>query len=335
MPTAKITPWEEADIKINTSTLPIPKNYAIIPQTQTPLQGVSMNFLDVRTDYAFKKVFGSIESKAILISFLNAIIYEDAPYKIKDLTIVDPYNIPMIKGVKDTFVDVKALLENNTKVIIEMQVLSHKGFEKRVLYNAAKNYSIQLTKGEEYHLLNPVIALTIVDFVMFDESPNVINQFKLIEKEHFVEYGDDIELIFVELPKFNKTLDQLQNIKEEWIYFIQNAGSLEYIPKNLDQCIITALQNANEANLTQEELEAQHKRKEFISIQKLAILKATEEGMEKGMEKGIEVGLEKGIEVGIMQRNREIAKNLLDILDNETIALKTGLSVEEIALLRS
>jgi len=37
-----------------------------------------MNFLDVKTDYAFKKVFGSIESKNILISFLNALVYENS-----------------------------------------------------------------------------------------------------------------------------------------------------------------------------------------------------------------------------------------------------------------
>ncbi len=289
-----------------------------------------MNFLDVKTDYAFKKVFGSENSKAILISFLNAIVYENAPHKIKDLTIVDPYNIPMIKGVKDTFVDVKAILDDDSKVIIEMQVLNHKGFEKRVLYNAAKNYSIQLTRNEAYHLLNPVIALSIVDFVMFEESQNTINSFKLIEKEQFIHYNDDIELIFVELPKFKKELEELNNIKDQWIYFVQNAGSLEYIPSNFDETIKQALENANEANLTKDELEAQYKRKEFISIQKLAVLKADEDGIEKGMEKGLQEGLEKGME----QKSIEIAKNLLDVLDNETISLKTGLSITVIQDLR-
>ncbi len=281
-----------------------------------------MNFLDVRTDYAFKKVFGSENSKEILISFLNAIVYENAPHKIKDLTIVDPYNIPMIKGVKDTFVDVKAILDDDSKVIIEMQVLNHKGFEKRVLYNAAKNYSIQLNKKEEYHLLNPVIALSIVDFIMFPESSNIINNFKLIEKEELIHYSDDIELIFVELPRFTKEINSLENIKDQWIYFVQNAGSLEYIPNNFDETIKQALENANEANLTKDELEAQYKRKEYISIHKLSLLKATEDGMEKGMEKGREEG------------KIEIAKNLLDILDNETIALKTALSVDVIENLR-
>ncbi len=286
-----------------------------------------MNFLDVRTDYAFKKVFGSENSKGILISFLNAIVYENTPNKIKDLTIVDPYNIPMIKGVKDTFVDVKAVLEDDTKVIIEMQVLNHSGFEKRVLYNAAKNYSIQLNKKEEYHLLNPVIALSIVDFIMFKESPSVTNSFKLIEKEELISYSDDIELIFVELPKFKKTLEELTNIKDQWIYFVKNAGSLEYIPENIDQHIKEALENANEANLTKDELEAQYKRKEFISIQKLALMKAKDDGLAQGREEGMEKGMEK--------KSIEIAKNSIHQgLDNKTISLITGLTVQMIESLR-
>ncbi len=298
-----------------------------------------MQFLDVRTDYAFKKVFGSENSKEILISFLNALIYQDRIHKIKDLVIVDPYNIPMIKGVKDTFVDVKAILDDDTKVIIEMQVLNHQGFEKRILYNAAKNYSIQLNKREDYHLLNPVIALSIVDFEMFKDSNNIISNFKLIEKEQFINYSDDIELIFVELPKFQKELEALENIKDQWIFFMKNAGSLEYIPNNLDQIIKQALENANEANLNKDELEAQHKRKEFISINRLALLKADADGFEKGLERGMEKGLEKGLEKGREEGEKlaklAIARNLLDVLDNKTIALKTGLSINNIDALRT
>jgi len=294
-----------------------------------------MRFLDVKTDYAFKKVFGSEDSKSKLISFLNAIVYEDKINKIKDLTIVDPYNIPMIKGVKDTFVDVKAILTDNTKVIIEMQVLNHAGFEKRVLYNAAKNYSIQLDKSEKYHLLNPVIALTIVDFIMFEESNKTINRFKLLEKDEFIAYNDDIELLFVELPKFTKELDSLENIKDEWIYFIKNAGSLEYVPNTLNEEIKQALNTVNEANLTKDELEAQYKRKEFISMQKLAIMKAKNDGLEQGIEQGIEQGREQGIEQGREEGRLEERKQLIiNAYRNKTptniIATFVDMSEEEI-----
>ena len=161
-----------------------------------------MKFLDVKTDFAFKKVFGSEESKDILINFLNSIITFEDQHVIQSLVIVDPYNIPMLKGMKDTYVDVKAQLDNGSQVIIEMQVLNHEGLEKRILYNAAKKFSSQLKKGEDYPLLNPVIALTITDFELFNEHKELISYFKLLEKKQFIEYSDDIELIFIELPKF-------------------------------------------------------------------------------------------------------------------------------------
>jgi predicted transposase/invertase (TIGR01784 family) len=281
-----------------------------------------MQFLDVKTDYAFKKVFASAQSKALLISFLNSIIYSHGRQKIMELSIVDPYSIPMLKGIKDSYVDVKAVLNDGSLVIIEMQVLNHKGFEKRVLYNAAKNYSIQLKRSDDYHLLNPVIALNIVDFIMFEET-SVVSHFKLLEKEKFIQYSDDIELIFVELPKFTKTLDELETIEEQWIFFLKNAGLLDYIPKTLDDCIQNALQVVNEANMTEEELEAQHKRKEFIYIQKSSIELAEEKGIEKGIEKGkIEGKTEREIEMAqVMKKNGEAI---------DKISLYTGLSIVEI-----
>ncbi len=45
-------------------------------------------------------------------------------------------------------------------------------------------------------------------------------------------------------------------------------------------------------------------------------------------------GIEEGIEQGENKKSLEIAKNLLDILDNETISLKTGLLVKIIERLR-
>jgi len=281
-----------------------------------------MNFLDIKTDFAFKKVFGSTGSKELLLSFLNSVIDFPHQQKIKDLTIVDPYNIPMLKGMKDTYVDVKAVLDNDTQVIIEMQVLNHEGLEKRILYNAAKNYSIQLKKGDMYELLNPVIALTITDFVLFQNNQDLISSFKLLEKNKFIEYSDDIELIFIELPRFNKTEQQLETLQDKWLYFIKNAGSLEYIPTNIGQEVQKAFDIANEAHLSKEELELQHKKKDWIYIQKSS--------MELAKKQGLEQGLEQGLVQGSMQEKINIAKNLIGLLDNETIAEKTGLSVQEI-----
>ncbi len=37
---------------------------------------MKISFINPKTDFAFKKIFGSEQSKEILISFLNAMLYE-------------------------------------------------------------------------------------------------------------------------------------------------------------------------------------------------------------------------------------------------------------------
>lgn len=284
-----------------------------------------MRFLDVKTDYAFKKVFGSENSKHILISFLNALIDFPEDAKIVDLTIVDPYQIPLVKGMKDTYIDVKVQLSNKKRVIVEMQVLNYEGLEKRILYNAAKAYSSQLKKSEEFKTLEPIIALTITEFVMFKEIDNLITYFKLIEKDMLLLYSDDIELIFIELPKFTKNENTLNTITDKWIFFIKNAGKLEYIPESLksEEPIREAFEIANTAGMSEQELEEQWKRKEFIQIQKGAIEFAEKTGIEKGKKLGRKEGI------------KETAKKMLDIgVDIKLIIQVTGLSEVEIKSLR-
>ena len=174
-----------------------------------------MRFINPKTDFAFKKIFGSDRSKAILLSFLNAILHEGKPV-IVDLEILDPYLAPKIEGMKDTFVDVRAKLQTGRNVIIEMQVLNVAGFEKRILYNAAKTYSTQLLIGESYGELQGIVALTITDFVMFPETQDLQSAFVLKEKSRLTDYAEgDLELIFVELPKFQKELEDLTTLKRQ------------------------------------------------------------------------------------------------------------------------
>ncbi len=66
-----------------------------------------MKFLDVKTDYAFKKVFGSETSKDVLKSFLNSVLDFPNNEKIEDLTIIDSYQIPLLKEMKDTIEKIK------------------------------------------------------------------------------------------------------------------------------------------------------------------------------------------------------------------------------------
>jgi predicted transposase/invertase (TIGR01784 family) len=246
-----------------------------------------MQFLNPKTDFAFKRIFGSENSADILISFLNALLGLKTPYRLQEIAILDPYLAPKIRGMKESYLDVRAKDEQGKSYIIEMQVLNVAGFEKRILYNACKAYAGQIAKGEEYHLLADVIAITITDFIMFSETSGILSKFKLRAEEGDV-YADDLELVFAELPKFSKSEDELESVLDKWYYFLKHADDLEAVPATLKQeaPIVHAFELARKSALTADELEDQERREIYIQDQRGAIQLAESRGLEKGRMEG-------------------------------------------------
>jgi predicted transposase/invertase (TIGR01784 family) len=288
-----------------------------------------MTFINPKTDFAFKKIFGSSESRNILISFLNAMIYE-GERTIEALEIINPNLPPQLEGLKDTYLDVQAKLADGTLVIIEMQVLNVQFFGKRVLYNATKTYAFQLPKGAGYRMLKPVIALTITDFEMFPNTPNLISRFVFKEfKTNLIYPENDLDLVFVELPKFHKESSQLSTLTDKWIYFMKYARTITEVPETMDSIpeIHQAFEIADRAKLSPEEIAELERREQYIYDQQGAMIKAREEGKEEGIQQGKEAGKR--------EEKLAIARQLLSRLDDETISQTTGLSIEEIGDLRT
>ena len=255
-----------------------------------------MRFVSPKIDFVFKKIFGSEESQEILISFLNGIVY-DGEKIIKSLTIVNPYNPGQIMSFKDTYLDVKAVLADDSIVVIEMQVARMTAFGKWVLYNMVKGYANQLQKGDDYIWLKPVIAVTITDFILFHNTEDVINNFIFQEEKKKFEYlNEELKLIFVELPKFKKGLSELETLADKWIYFLKEAQSFDQIPSNLGEIseIELALNLANQAGMSPEELEEVDRRAVALQDERGKITYAEQKGREKGEEIGEQRGLQKG-----------------------------------------
>ncbi|WP_341740288.1 Rpn family recombination-promoting nuclease/putative transposase [Microcoleus sp. CAWBG640] len=262
-----------------------------------------MSFIDPRTDFAFKKIFASAESKPILISFLNGLIYQGNP-TIQDLQIIDPYQAGKLMGLKDSYLDVKATLDNGTIVVIEMQVLNVKAFEKRIAYNAAKAYANQLMTGKGYLQLDPVIALTITDFTLFNNTNKVISRFSFREEEEHFDYLFPVmTLIFVELPKFNKSIAELESLADKWIYFIKEAPSLEMVPESLEtnSAIQQAFSIANSTNLSRQELDELEAQVFYFQDQQRFREEALEAGLQQGLQEGLQQGLQEGLQQGLQE----------------------------------
>ncbi len=303
-----------------------------------------MKFADPKNDLAFKKIFGDINHKNILISFLNSVLDFKEGFAIVDVSLANPYQVPRIQDLKETILDIKAKNQNGDHFIVEMQKKDLGNFAKRSLYYTSKAYVEQLPKKRDYSVLKKVYFIGILNFTIF-ENQSYVSRHLIINQETQTQDLKDFEFSFIELPKFTKTLDTLDTILDKWIYFIQHASDLNVIPiqyENL-QAFQEAFGIATQTLWDTKELELYDyialKEYDEINALQTAQRKGEAMGIEKGMEKGIKKGMEKGKEIGLKegmeQKAIEIAQKLVaQNFDTDTICTITGLSKEKIEALR-
>jgi predicted transposase/invertase (TIGR01784 family) len=215
-----------------------------------------MKFVDVKNDIAFRKIFGNEKKKVILISFLNAVLSLEGKDRIRDVTLLNPFQLPRIAGEKSSIIDVKATDEKGSTFIVEMQVAEPAGFDKRVLYYTSKDYAGQINIGEEYPKLRPVYFIGVLDFKYFS-GKNYLSSHLIVDEETGECIFKDLKFRFIELPKFNKKVHELKNIIDKWTFFIKNADELEFMPDNVDdEGLKEAYEEAAQHNWTREEYDA-------------------------------------------------------------------------------
>jgi predicted transposase/invertase (TIGR01784 family) len=215
-----------------------------------------MKFVDVKNDIAFRKIFGNENRKETLISFLNAVLDFHGGQRITQVAILNPYQLPKLKGGKVTIIDVKATDQAGRTYIVEMQVGDIDGFEKRVLFYSSKSYSDQIKRADFYRKLRPVIFIGILEFEQ-TENKKYISRSQVRDIETGEQTIKDMEFNFIELPKFKLELHELKTLTEKWVYFIKNAENLEVVPDNInDEGLKSAYEEANIQTWTQEELDA-------------------------------------------------------------------------------
>jgi predicted transposase/invertase (TIGR01784 family) len=274
---------------------------------------IELKFVDPRNDVAFRKIFGDENKKDILISFLNNILeFAGTNKEIMDITITNPYQVPKLKELKETILDIKAVDKRSIHYIIEMQMFHTTAFEKKVLYYVSKAYYQQLNRAEDYPKLNQVIFLGFLNFKLFTENPDYTTRHLILDEKTNENHFQDFELNFVELPKFTKEVKELKDIKEKWIYFVKNAGNMKMIPKELEEPkeLLEAFESAKQMKWSKEELEAYDARGIYIQDERGRIEYALEEGEKIGIEKGKKIGREEGVKKGYDKRSREMAKTM-------------------------
>lgn len=291
-----------------------------------------MRYLDPKNDLTFKKVFG--QHPHLLKSFLNALLPLEPDAQIQELEYLPSELVPEIPEVRNSIVDVRCVDQKKRQFIVEMQMLWTDSFMSRVLFNASKAYVKQLKTSQEYHLLQPVYSLNLVDDTFIKDSPEWYHHYRIVHAMDTGRQIEGLEFVFVELPKFRPQTMPEKRLQVLWLRYLTEVGekSAEVSTDLLaQQEVREAVEYMKESGFSEGELAAYDKYWDGVRVERTLLADAIAEGEAKGRAEGEAKGRVEGEAKGRAEGRTEG-----ELLGQQKIALKMlrkGLGVQEVAAL--
>lgn len=248
-------------------------------------------FINPFTDFGFKKIFGEEYNKDLLIDFLNSILSLKSP--IADVTYGSQEKLPIKKEDRKSIVDIYCESEDGSKFIVEMQKTKQLYFRDRSLLYASYPIVQQAKKGNWNYKLPPVYVIAVLDFEYEDEkdSDKYIHDVRLVDVVSNKIFYDKLRLLYIEMPRFRKKLDELKTNEDKWLYFLKNLPDMDEIPPELDGKIFEkAFEQAEIANYTHTEYMAYIASLDYYWCNYADMDTARQEGIEEGIKEGIKEG---------------------------------------------
>ena len=280
-------------------------------------------YINPYTYFGFKMLFGTEMNKELLISFINSLL--SGKEVIRDLTYLNTEHLGTSEADRRAVFDVYCENERGEKILIEMQRGEQQFFKDRSLYYATFPIREQGEKGEWDYRLKAVYVIGILNFKFDSEDDNYFHhEVQLMDVCTKQVFYDKLTFIYLEMPKFNKSEDELVTMFDKWLFVLRNLSRLMARPAALQDRIFTRLFEAAEiAKFTKEQYEAYEESLKVYRDWQNTIVTAEQKGMAKGMAEGIAKGR--------MEQNIANARSMkLAGLDYEIISQVTGFSKDEI-----
>jgi predicted transposase/invertase (TIGR01784 family) len=328
----------------------MPEEIATTQTGHSEAKGKLTRFIDPYSDFGFKHIFGRAPNRDFLIKFLNGVlkgrkVITDIEYNSTE------YKGP-VKADRKTVFDLYCTGDKGEKFISEMQNAKGENFKDRSIFYTS-NLIQEQGRGviaDWQYSLPEIYFLAIMNF-KFDNShaDHFMHDVRLIEINTKENFYPKLAYIFIEMPKFKKTEDQLETELDEWLYILSNLKKLEEIPLSLKGKIgyEKVFEIAEIGNLTPEEmneyqqsLKIQRDNNSILSYaKKEAAAEGRAEGLAEGKAKGLAEGkaegLAEGKSEGLAEGERKKALEMAAKLKArnipiEEIAVITDLSIAEI-----
>ena len=165
-------------------------------------------YINPLTDFGFKRLFGTEPNKALLMDFLNVVL--PARHTISDLSYRNSETVGNTALDRKAIFDIYCKSESGERFIVEIQKAKQNFFKDRSVYYATFPIQEQAQKGIWDYQLSSVYTVGILDFI-FDEHKDDDTLLHTVElkSQNCEVFYDKLKFIYLELPKFRKTIDEL------------------------------------------------------------------------------------------------------------------------------
>jgi len=286
-------------------------------------------YINPYTDFGFKKLFGTEANKELLIDFLNQLITEQGT--ITDLQFLSAEQLGRSQFERKAVFDIYCENEKGEKFIVEMQKAEQDYFKDRSVYYSTFPIQEQAMSGEWNYQLKAVYFVGILDFIFDDNKDDkqvFHHEVKLIDTKTNKVFYDKLTFIYLEMPKFNKTEDELKSRFDKWLYVLKSLPKFQQRPKILKEQIFNKLFHVAElAKLTPIEVRGYQESLKIYRDNINVVNTAEAKGLREGMKKGIKKGKIEGIKEGKIEVAKSLSKMNIPLAQ---IIEATGLSENEI-----
>lgn len=288
-------------------------------------------YADLLDDEVFKLVFGRESTKDVMIEFLNQVILDR---RIVDLQFIDKEMHPIERDSKGSVYDMFCKTDDGSRIIVEVQRRKQPFYPERALYYSTFQIQRQVEAGAESYDFLPVYVISILNFKMDNalEDKEVLTTYRLYEETSHKLLTDRVTFIFIELPKFQKVLDDLDgNILEGMYFCFKNIAVLEKRPEVLDHQIFTRIfavaelynmDKATRDKVLQKMTTERDLRNQMAYAREEAIREGRAEGRAEGHAEGHAEGMAQG-------KVETIRKMLAGGIPATAIAEALGMTIEQ------
>lgn len=278
------------------------------------MEKIKVNMLN---DVFFKSLLCDDRHKELTLNFLNSILNRTGDEAFYDIEFLDKEIDPIIEAGKVSILDIRAKMNDDTYVNVEVQIAKPVDMKKRAMFYWSKLYSYQIGKGEDYSLLKDVISINLLNFILFKEHKRCHSSCHITDDFDKNTVIKDFEMHFIELPKFK--ISDIKRLKksEKWFALFSNRCTdeeLEEIAMS-EPSIKKALEYQNY----------------FMHDEKLRYKYELQEKAIRDYNSSMRASKQEGIQEGIQSERKTIAINLLKAnMPIDFISQNTGLSEQEI-----